>query len=264
MSSRRFERMIGIPEDEYMHLKSLQQVYNPLQNKFQTLSNQYDKQEVITDPYVRNQRQGETLNSMIQIKDNIRQQLIQVTPKPYQSRAENLFNFISDKLPTNERGEIINDDGKVIEGSNIADLIQHAVRDRRRNMIPTGWNEFKDILKNSNAPRMILNYETLEEMQGIKRPSLATSKAMQTTTTTSSKAAQTSPSKSSSRSSSIKVGKRLRGRSRRRRPSYLDKDYFLDFESSDSVKTPTTKSKTSKERKGATAKRYVSLESKFL
>ena len=262
MSSRRFERMIGIPEDEYMHLKSLQQVYNPLQNKFQTLSNQYDKQEVITDPYVRNQRQGETLNSMIQMKDNIRQQLIQVTPKPYQSRAENLFNFISDKLPTNERGEIINDDGKVIEGSNIADLIQHAVRDRRRNMIPNGWDEFKDILKNSNAPRMILNYETLEEMQGIKRPSLATSKAMQTTTI-SSKAAQTSPTKSRSRSSSTKLRKRSRGRSRRK-PSYLDKDYLLDFESSDSAKTPRPKSKTGKEKKDTKKKRYVSLESKFL
>ena len=36
------------------------------------------------------------------------------------------------------RGEIINDDGKVIEGSNIAVFIQHAVRDRRGNMIPTG------------------------------------------------------------------------------------------------------------------------------
>ena len=46
------------------------------------------------------------------MKDSIRQQLLQVTPKPYQSRAENLFNFISDKLPTNERGEIINDDEK--------------------------------------------------------------------------------------------------------------------------------------------------------
>lgn len=176
MNSSRFERMIGIPEDEYMHLKSLQQVYNPLQNKFQSLSNEYNKQQVIADPYVRNQRQGETLNSMIQMKDDIRQQLVQVTPKPYQSRAENLFNFISNKLTTNGRGEIIDSDGKVIEGSNIADLIQHAVRDRRRNIIPPGWETFKNILKDSNAPRMILNYDTLEEMQSVKTPSTVTPK----------------------------------------------------------------------------------------
>ena len=62
MNSARFER---IPKDEYMHLKSLQQVYNPLQNMFQSLSNEYNRQEVIADPYVRNQRQGETLNSII-------------------------------------------------------------------------------------------------------------------------------------------------------------------------------------------------------
>ena len=78
MNSARFEGMIGIPEDEYMLLKSLQQVYNPLQNKFQCLSKEYKRQEVIADPYVRNQRQGETLNSMIQMKDDIRQQLVQV------------------------------------------------------------------------------------------------------------------------------------------------------------------------------------------
>ena len=165
MTSSRFERMVAIPEDEYMHLKSLQQVYNPLQNKFQTLSNDYNKQEAISDPYVRNLRQGDILNSMMQIKDNIRQQLVQVTPKPYQSRADNLFNFINKKLTVNEKGEIADNDGKVIEGSNIADLIQHAVRDRRRNITPAGWKAFKDILKSSNAPRMILNYETLEEMQ---------------------------------------------------------------------------------------------------
>ena len=63
----------------YMHFKSLQKVYNPLQNKFQSLSNEYNKQQVIADPNVRNQRQGETLNSMIQMKDDIRQQLVQVS-----------------------------------------------------------------------------------------------------------------------------------------------------------------------------------------
>ena len=100
---------------------------------------------------------------------------------------------------------------------------------------------------------MILNYETLEEMQGIKRPSLATSKAMQTTTI-SSKAAQTSaktsPSKSSSRSSSTKVRKSLRERSSHRRPAYLDKDYLLDFELSDSGKTPKENLSRAKRKKG--------------
>ena len=87
------------------------------------------------------------------------------------------------------------------------------------------------------------------------------------TTTISSKAAQTStktsPTKSRSRSSSTKLRKRSRGRSHHK-PSYLDKEYILDFDSSDSAKTPRAKSKTSKEKKGTKKKRYVSLESKFL
>ena len=67
-------------------------------------------------------------------------------------------------------------------------------------MIPTGWDEFKDILKNSNAPRIVLNYETLEKMQGTKSPSRATSKAMQTqTATVPSKAVQTSTKTSPSK-----------------------------------------------------------------
>ena len=51
-----------------------------------------------------------------------------------------MFNFINKKLTVNEKGEIVDNDGKVIEGSNIADLIQHAVRDRRRNINPN-WLE---------------------------------------------------------------------------------------------------------------------------
>ena len=55
--------------------------------------------------------------------------------------------------------------GAIIENSNIADSIQHAVRYRRRNMTPAGWSSFMDILRDNNTPRMMLNYDTLDEMQ---------------------------------------------------------------------------------------------------
>lgn len=38
MSIGRFERMVGIPEDEYYQLKNLQRTADPIQNKFMTLS----------------------------------------------------------------------------------------------------------------------------------------------------------------------------------------------------------------------------------
>lgn len=164
MSIGRFERMVGIPEDEYYQLKNLQRTADPIQNKFMTLSEDYRKQSFIENPHVRVQRQGETLNEMINVKDELRNRLVQGTPKPYRTRAQSLFEHIASKVIVNEKGEMQDQQGKVIEGSNIADLIQHAVRDRRRNIIPTGWNSFLNILKDNNTPQMILNYDTLSEM----------------------------------------------------------------------------------------------------
>lgn len=170
MSSSRFQRMVGIAEDEYMHLKSLQQVNNPLQSRFLSLSKEYDQQGMIHDPQVRVQRQGETLNQMINIKDDLRKRAIQITPRPYQGRVQNLFDFVSDKVGVNAKGEMYDRHGAVIEGSNITDLVQHAVRDRRRNIVPTGWKEFLNVLRDNNAPRMILNYDTLDEIQAAQLP----------------------------------------------------------------------------------------------
>ena len=161
----RFQRMIGIPEDEYLHLRSLQQTHNPVQNQFLNLSSEYSKQSHITDPHVRIQRQGETLHQMINLKDELRKRLVEATPKPFQSRVQSLFRFISDKVNVNAKGEMIGSDGNAIEGSNLSDLIQHAIRDRRRNMIPPGWSKFLELLREYNVPRMILNYETLDELQ---------------------------------------------------------------------------------------------------
>ena len=160
----RFERMVAIPEDEYSQMRSLQQVKYPLESHFQTLSNEYKRQDAIRDPYTRVHRQGETLDEMIKLKDFLRQRLLEATPKPYQSRAESLFNYMKDKMKVNEKGEIFNDEGQIIEGSNISDLVQHAVRDRRRNLTPFGWKTFITQLRNENVPKMLMNYDTLEEL----------------------------------------------------------------------------------------------------
>ena len=88
-----FERMVAIPEDEYSQLRSVQQVYNPAQQQFSKLSNQYDRQNFIQDPYTRVHRQGETLDEMKKLKEDLREKVRQATPKPYQSRAESLYGF---------------------------------------------------------------------------------------------------------------------------------------------------------------------------
>ena len=161
---QRFQRMVTIPEDEYRVLKSLQQVGDPLQSHFQSLSKTYAKQEAIKDPHDRVLRQGETLNEMIRTKDLLRQRVHAATPKPYQNRVASLYDYMKERMRVNEKGEILSTDGDAIEGSNVADLIQHAVRDRRRKYTPTGWNMFLSQLKDANAPKMLMNYDTLEEL----------------------------------------------------------------------------------------------------
>ena len=165
MSLSRFERMVGIPEDEYHQIRSSQLQVDPIQRKFTSLSDEYKKQDLISNPHVRVQRQGETLNEMINLKDDLRSRLTQVTPKPYRTRAQSLFQHVANRIVLNEKGELHDADGKLIEESNISDLIQHAVRDRRRNIVPVGWSTFLNILQDNNTPRMILNYDTLQEMQ---------------------------------------------------------------------------------------------------
>ena len=172
MTSNRFERMVSIPEDEYRQLlanRQLQKVNNPLESHFQTLSNEYNKLNMINDPQLRVLRQGETLDELIKVKEQLRERLREATPKPYRTRAESLYNFMKDKIQVNPKGEIYTNEGVRIEGSNIADLVQHAVRDRQRNINPLGWKTFVSQLKDHNAPQMILNYNTLDEL----RPSLS-------------------------------------------------------------------------------------------
>lgn len=165
MIASRFERMVAIPEQHYNYLKNLQQTNHPTQTLFSSLTNDYSRQGQIQDPYVRIQRQGETLDAMKKLKDDMRQRIIQSTPKPYQSRADNLLQYVEGHIPFNERGEMLDANELPIDGSNITDLIQHAVRDRRRNIQPKGWQFFKDRLQGLNVPHSLLNYDTLDEMK---------------------------------------------------------------------------------------------------
>ena len=177
MMTGRFQRMYAIPEDEYQHLRSLQQTRDPMEKKFIDLSDQYKQQDTIPSVTKRVQLQGETLHEIMNVKDELKNRLIAATPKLYQSRASSLFQFIGNKVRVNDKGEVLSSDGSVIAGSNIGDLIQHAVRDRRRNIVPPGWEQFVKILRDNNVPQMILNYDTLEEMKpSLKSSSLSASK----------------------------------------------------------------------------------------
>ena len=159
-----FQRMIVIPQEEYLQLSSIQNVRQPLTQHFYNLESQYHKEAQVKDPYKRLALQSGTLEEMKQLKEQMRQNISVSTPKPYRSRAQALLENVTAFLRFNERGEIYDKDNNVVENTRLEDLIQHAVRDRRRNISPIGWNYFRGLLQEHNTPKSILNRNTIEEM----------------------------------------------------------------------------------------------------
>ena len=160
-----FQRMVVIPQEEYLSLKSMQNVHDPLARHFHNLEKRYNEAEKEGDDYRQMIMQSNTLNEMKQVKDQMRNSLAVSTPKPYLNRANALFQNLESFLKFNEKGEIYSEGGNLIPGSRLEDLIQHAVRDRRRNITPKGWSDFLNILRDHNVPKSILNHDTLNEME---------------------------------------------------------------------------------------------------
>ena len=160
-----FQRMIAIPQEEYLQLSTLQNVRQPLTQQFYNLESQYNKEAEVKDPYKRLVLQTETLEDMKRLKDQMRHYLSVSTPKPYRTRAQALLENLSPFLRFNERGEIYDKENNIMENTRLEDLIQHSVRDRRRNISPKGWSYFVNLLREHNVPKSILNRGTLDEIE---------------------------------------------------------------------------------------------------
>ena len=162
-----FQRMIAIPQEEYVSMNALQHVKQPLEQQFHQLNRQFTEAEKIQDPYRRLMFQGEALDEMKELKEKMRYNVQVSTPKPYINRAKALFQNVESFLQFNEKGEMLDKNNHVFSQSRIEDLIQHAVRDRRRNMTPTGWSSFLTLLHEHNVPKSLLNRQTLDELENL-------------------------------------------------------------------------------------------------
>ena len=56
----------------------------------------------------------------------------------------------------NERGELIIK-GHIVDGSNIADLVNDAMR-YRKHFEPRGWEAFAEVLRDSNVPQDLIRH----------------------------------------------------------------------------------------------------------
>ena len=63
------QRMIAIPQEEYLQLSAVQNVRQLLTQQFYNLENQYNKDAQIADPYKRLYLQSCTLEDLKELKD---------------------------------------------------------------------------------------------------------------------------------------------------------------------------------------------------
>ena len=83
-------------------------------------------------------------------------QILQSVPKTMQRKAELLLGMIknNNKLTWDEQG-VVSYKGKRIHGSNIIDLINDTIR-QRKGVEPRGWKTFSKALHESNIPQEVI------------------------------------------------------------------------------------------------------------
>ena len=218
-----YSQMVAIPRHEYTQLTTIQNARQPLTEQFYKLENNYQANALIPDAQRSVSLQSQTIEHMKSLKDQMRHYLSVSTPKPYRTRAESLFQSLEPYLNVNELGELIKDDGSIIKSSRFEDLIQHAVRDRRRQFSPTGWDHFVSMIKKYNVPRSVLNRDTLDELDSpIKMTNTPQPSKIPRPISKSPK--RLNPSKKKGRIQSPSTTKQTRGRNfGRRSPSAREK-----------------------------------------
>ena len=156
--------------EEAKHQKVLAYVKQPLDCQFLRAAEERAGTSHIQESYSKLLHQGEALNTMIRLKESIRDHMYKVIPKQYQSRVKQLYAAVEPYVKVNTRGEILNDYGVPIGGSRLEDLIQYAIRDHRRKLQPEGWHFFLSKLFEYNVPKTTLNAATVDELHHFKLP----------------------------------------------------------------------------------------------
>lgn len=82
--------------------------------------------------------------------------IVDTIPKKYKSRAMKMLQFIhqNEAIRWDERGQVLLNN-TIIPGSNITDLINDQVRNRK-NVNPEGWKQFSEALKLMNVPTELI------------------------------------------------------------------------------------------------------------
>lgn len=96
------------------------------------------------------------------------QNIVSVLPKSCSSKALLLLHKLKDGGVTWSDNGVVSFEGRSIEDSNIIDLVYDLVRSSRSTTEPKGWEEFVNVLKQVNVPRVLIaNQKRLQQLNKI-------------------------------------------------------------------------------------------------
>lgn len=85
--------------------------------------------------------------------------IVQSVPKTFKSKAEALIQFLNDHaIKWTDTGELIGKDGTPVPRSNIVDLVNDLMRERKK-VQPVGWDILSEELRRLNVPRELIGNE---------------------------------------------------------------------------------------------------------
>ena len=101
-----FQRMVVLPQEEYIQLSSLQNANQPLVQHMSQLEQQYHQvPKESQNPYDQLYKQGSILEAMKRTKERLREEMTLGTPKPYRNRALSLYRSLEPYMTLTEQGE---------------------------------------------------------------------------------------------------------------------------------------------------------------
>lgn len=172
-STSAYSRLILVTEEEYSNLNNTSKPSTTSQSHVGP-DQQY---RLKAAQFIEEKRKNELNEKNKEVKESSKlsdyiSQISSSFTKTSIPRAISLLTFLHGKKPAfswSQNGEII-DDGHIIAGSNLYDLLRYSTNDTRANVsIPVGWTEFKAILKKLNVVKAALSNATSKELGIIAR-----------------------------------------------------------------------------------------------
>ena len=107
-----------------------------------------------------------------ELRDAVINDVMDSVPKTFTNKAQLLVRHLTKNpgVDWNHKGEIMLN-GRLIHGSNLADLVNDVLRNRKTVDGPTGWEEFSSHLEEMNIPQELIgNKDRLSFMKDLKLP----------------------------------------------------------------------------------------------